>query len=75
MPYRSVVNKIRNIIIGNINHLLGKNKEISNPRMEICNRCDHAREIFKFGKICDQCGCLLSAKTTVENEHCKLNKW
>lgn len=67
--------KIRNILIGNINNLFGWNKEISNPRMEICNRCEYAREIFKFGKICDLCGCILSSKTTVENEHCKLNKW
>lgn len=71
----NIFKKIRNIIIGNINNLFGLNKEISNPRMEICNRCEHAIEIFKIGKICDLCGCICAAKTTIANEHCKLNKW
>ena len=63
-----LLRKLRNIIIGNINNLFGLNKEISNNRMLICDK-------FKIGKICNNCGCILKAKTTVENEHCKLNKW
>ena len=78
MPSKKMVkifNKIRNIIIGTANNILGLKKEISNPRMEICNRCEYAKDIFKLGKICSKCGCILKSKTTVENEHCELNKW
>ena len=25
--------------------------------------------------ICDQCGCILKAKTAVESEKCLMNKW
>lgn len=70
-----MVRKILNIIIGNINNIFGINKEVSNPRMDICNRCEYAKDIFKLGKICTQCGCILRAKTTVEDEHCVLKKW
>ena len=70
-----LLRKLRNIIIGNINNLFGLNKEISNNRMLICDKCEHEIILFKIGKTCNNCGCILKAKTTVENEHCKLNKW
>lgn len=70
-----LLRKLRNIIIGNINNLFGLNKEISNNRMLICDKCEHEIILFKIGKICNKCGCILKAKTTIENEHCKLNKW
>ena len=70
-----ILRKFRNIIIGNINNIFNLNKEVSNPRMDIWNRCEYAMEILKLGQICTQCGCILKAKTTVKEEHCVLNKW
>ena len=28
-----------------------------------------------LGTACEQCGCILDAKTRVEDEHCDLDKW
>jgi hypothetical protein len=28
-----------------------------------------------LGDICDECGCVLSAKARVKDEKCVLNKW
>lgn len=75
MPLGKVVRKARNIIIGNLNRLMGKGGETSNPRMEICRGCAHCKELWKIGKICALCGCILEAKTTLEDEHCELKKW
>lgn len=70
-----LLKKLRNIIIGNINNLLGLKEELSSPRMIICNRCEYVKDVLCLGKICTKCGCLLKAKTKVKNEYCKLNKW
>ena len=51
-----LLRKLRNIIIGNINNLFGLNKEISNNRMLICDKCEHEIILFKIGKICNNCG-------------------
>lgn len=73
--FMKIFRKLGNIIIGTINNIFKLNQKVSNPRMDICNRCEHAKEILKLGKICTQCGCILKSKTTVKSEHCVLNKW
>lgn len=69
------IRKVVNIIIGTINNIFGRNKDISSKRLDICNECENRRYIFKLGYVCNKCGCILKSKTTVENEVCPINKW
>lgn len=75
MSIKKMVRKISNILIGNINRLLGLKEEVSSPRMEICDTCDHAKQVLLIGKVCDLCGCPCKSKTRAPKEKCKLNKW
>ncbi len=66
--------KAKNILEGFTNEVTGKNQELSDQRMEICQSC------VKFHKnFCLRgrggCGCFLPAKTTVEDEKCPVDKW
>jgi hypothetical protein len=70
-----IIKKIINIIIGSINNIFNLNTTISNPRLKICNSCEYKKNIKGIGNICTQCGCILKSKTSVESEHCVLNKW
>ena len=51
MVNMKLLRKLRNIIIGNINNLFGLNKEISNSRMLICDKCEHEIILFLFNLI------------------------
>lgn len=70
-----ILKKIQNIILGTINNVFNKNKNISNPRLKICYICKYRKNIKKIGNICKLCGCILESKTTIESEHCVINKW
>lgn len=72
---KMVIKKIKHIILGTLNNILNRNKEIANPRLNICKRCSEKKYIFKMGYICKQCGCVLKSKTTIKDESCPLKKW
>jgi ribosomal protein L37E len=69
-----MVNKIINIIKGHYNSWLGKEQELYNKRISVCNECD-LKLHTTIGDICSECGCPLQAKTRVEDEKCDLDKW
>jgi hypothetical protein len=68
------IKKIWRIIKGWFYKLFKKKQDIANPRLKICNTCEHNVET-SLGNACAQCGCILDAKTRVEDEHCDLDKW
>lgn len=70
-----IFQKILNIISGTINNICNRHQEISNPRLKICFKCKYKKRIKNIGNFCRLCGCLLESKTTVESEHCVINKW
>jgi hypothetical protein len=60
----------KKIIEGITKDLLGKDTEISDERLSICNKCPN-----KKGSTCSICGCILTAKTKVLQEPCPVNNW
>ena len=68
------IKKVWNIIKGWFYKLFKKKQDIAISRLEICNTCEHNVET-SLGNACSQCGCILDAKTRVEDEHCDLDKW
>ena len=66
--------KIRNIIVGNWRNLTGYQSDEMKRRLDICKSCEHN---VKFGntRICDQCGCILKSKASIDSEKCLMNKW
>lgn len=44
--------------------------EVREKRLEICNECPEL-----LAGICKKCGCVMSAKTALENAYCPLRKW
>lgn len=54
--------------------MIGFQSDETIRRRQICKTCEHN---IKFGgtRICDQCGCIIKAKTTIESEKCLMNKW
>ena len=66
--------KIKNIIIGNWRNLIGFQSDETKRRRQICKSCDKNVK-FMNTRVCSLCGCVIKAKTTVENEKCYLNKW
>ena len=66
--------KLRNIIIGNWRNLIGYTSDETKRRRQICNKCD-SNIRFAGIRYCEQCGCPIKSKTTVESEKCLMNKW
>lgn len=66
--------KILNIIKGWYYKFFDKQSYLLNKRLPICKQCPHITTI-SLGDTCKLCGCVLDAKTRVEDEHCELNKW
>ena len=58
--YMNIINKIKNIIIGNWRNITGYEDEESKKRLEICNSCDKVITIHG-SKICGMCGCFIKA--------------
>ena len=69
-----MVNKIKHIIIGWIRKLFGLEQDLANIRLAICNQCPNKIKT-SLGDACNECGCILDAKTRVKDEHCDLDKW
>lgn len=67
---RSIIIKLKHIVIGFWYKLTGQNEAMRNSRIKICNKCSD-----KDGAWCGICGCLLDAKTRVYKEHCPNDLW
>lgn len=50
-------------------------EKIANSRIDICNSCEHKKEMVYF--YCDKCGCPLQKKIYSPNgpESCPAGKW
>ena len=66
--------KIRNIIVGNWRNLTGYTSDEMKRRLDICKSCEHNIK-YMGSRICDQCGCILKSKASIESEKCLMNKW
>jgi hypothetical protein len=64
------------------------NRELALSRLEICDGCEHKRQLNSAGTLilnainsknstyyCAQCGCPLAALTRVAESECKAGKW
>lgn len=67
--------KIFIILIATFNNIFGINKDISIPRLRICEKCNQKKRYEIVGDVCNICGCILKSKTTIESEECPLKKW
>jgi len=47
-------------------------KDIQQQRMQICQDCEHFRQILR---TCARCGCFMPAKTTLRGAKCPEDKW
>ena len=74
MSSRKMVKKIKHIIIGWVRKWLGLDQDLANIRLAICGQCP-SRIHTSLGDACDECGCILDAKTRVGDEKCDMNKW
>lgn len=72
--WKMVIRKLLNIIVGNWRNIIGYKSDEQKRRLKICKSCEHN---IKFGgtRICDQCGCIIKSKASVESEKCLMNKW
>lgn len=52
-----------------------KIEKLSKYRMDICTPCDEKGSYLSFIPKCNQCGCVLAAKTRSKEAKCPLNKW
>ena len=69
-----LIRKIQHIIVGNYRNLTGYISDETKRRRQICETCEHNIK-YMGTRICDQCGCIIKAKTTIESEKCLMNKW
>lgn len=67
------------IIKGVINHLFGRNKKLSEKRLQICKGCDYYDKngeselaVFPNTPACSLCGCVLAWKTKIPSEKCTM---
>ena len=70
----NTIKKIINIIKGWYFKIFKKKQDIAKKRLTICNKCDNKVK-SALGDVCSQCGCVLDAKTRVQDEQCEMNKW
>lgn len=66
--------KVWRILKGFFNYVFKRNKDISEERQKICNRCNQILNVDNE-KFCGICGCMISLKTTVKEEVCPIKKW
>ena len=65
-----IIGKIKRILSGYYLILIGFSSFKSRKRLLICSKCE-----LRTGIICGDCGCLLIAKTKVNDESCPVKKW
>ena len=51
-----------------------KYKKYFDDRLNICKNCEHNIK-YMGARICDQCGCIIKSKASIESEKCLMNKW
>ena len=66
--------KLYNIIVGNWRNLTGYTSDEQKRRLDISNKREHKIK-YMGSYICDQCGCILKSKASVDSEKCLMNKW
>ena len=66
---------IKNILKGWYYKIFKKHNDLYQQRISICQKCNKREEIVKGFTICSLCGCELSAKCRVKDEHCLNGKW
>lgn len=69
-----LLNKIKNIIIGFVYKFFKMKTNLANDRLNICKNCP-SKLHTTMGDVCEECGCILDAKTRVKDEECDLDKW
>ena len=69
-----VIKKVWNIIKGWFFKLFNIETDLAQIRLAICGQCPNKIRT-SLGDACGECGCILDAKTRVEDEHCDLDKW
>lgn len=72
---QKMVRKIRNIIIGWFNLMIGKEHRVYQARYRICKHCRYRRRIFGLFLICSKCGCFIKAKVKSDDERCPEYNW
>ena len=70
-----MVRELINIIKGWFFLIFNTNEQLARKRIAICRKCKSCSHIDILGDICNECGCVLDAKTRVKDETCELNKW
>lgn len=70
----NIFKKLKNIFLGTWWNITKQKNELAAQRLIICDNCEHKRLITKSEGICELCGCILTSKTRVKDEHCELNK-
>lgn len=71
----NIFKKIKNIFLGTWWNITKQKNELAEKRLAICESCEFRKQITKNEYICSCCGCILTSKTRVEDEHCEMNKW
>lgn len=82
------MNTLVEIAKGWANLLTDHNRDLSLSRLEICDGCEHKRQLNAAGTLilsaingkhsvyyCAECGCPLAALTRVAESECKAGKW
>ena len=67
MSCRKMVKELINIIKGWYFRIFNKHEQLAKKRIAICMKCNSRAHIDIIGDICDECGCVLSAKARVED--------
>lgn len=66
--------KMVNIIKGWYYKIFNKKNKLAEYRLNICDNCPN-KVHTPLGEACNECGCILDAKTRVIDEKCDMNKW
>lgn len=69
-----MIKKLRNIIIGWYRYLFRPVPTFAENRRKICSKCSYNEDVCGI-KYCSLCGCVIAAKTLVEDEQCYDNRW
>jgi hypothetical protein len=67
---KTIARQLYSILIGWKRYLFNEKEDISKVRLLVCKWCDSNKN-----GVCSECGCVLKAKTRLEDENCPLGKW
>ncbi len=69
-----MTNKVKGIVGGYANLIIGKEEEMKESRLKICQGCPKFSSNWCLEKR-GGCGCYLPAKTSHKDEECPEGKW